>query len=141
MVADIGHLAASPSLTLSEVPEGQLYQCRRRIKRATQFCDARRNVIPHGGFTLHRDQFIPADANFEGRAALGRLPPDVPCVSVHWASFAPRYPPRTPTAKDFAMEGRPVGIAQPPWLGAPDRSEQRRDTFDVLALDKRNQVC
>jgi hypothetical protein len=59
---------------------------------------------------------------------------------MHWASFAPRDPPRTPTAKDFA-EGRPVEIAQPPWLTTPDRPEQRRDKFDVLALDERNQVC
>ena len=67
--------------------------------------------------------FVLADANFEGRAALGRLPPDVPCVSVHRASFAPRDPPRTPTAKDFAEEGRPIEIRQSPWLGAPNRPE------------------
>jgi hypothetical protein len=72
---------------------------------------------------------------------MGLLPPDVPCVGVHWASFAPRDPSRTPTRKDFAVEGRPVEIAQPPRLCAPDRPEQRRDKLDVLALDKRNQVC
>jgi hypothetical protein len=35
---------------------------------------------------------------------------------MHRASFAPGDPARTPTAKDFAVEGRPVEIAQPPWL-------------------------
>jgi hypothetical protein len=60
---------------------------------------------------------------------------------MHRASFAPRNPPRTPATKDFAVEGRPVEIAQPPWLSAPDRPEQRRDKFDVLALDERNQIA
>jgi hypothetical protein len=59
---------------------------------------------------------------------------------VHWASFAPRDPPRTPTTKDFAVEGRPVEIAQPPWLTTPDRPEQRRDKIDALPLHQRDQV-
>jgi hypothetical protein len=40
MVGDTGHFAASPSLTLSAVPEGQPYQCRRQVKCAIQFCGA-----------------------------------------------------------------------------------------------------
>jgi hypothetical protein len=72
---------------------------------------------------------------------VGLLPPDVPCIGMHRASFAPRDPPRTPTAKDFAEEGRPIEIRQSPWLGAPNRPESRRDKFDLLALDKRNQIA
>ena len=70
----------------------------------------------------------------------GVLPPDVPCVGMHRASFAPRDPPRTPTAKDFAVEGRPVEIGQSSWLSAPDRPEQGGDKIDVLLLYKSNQI-
>jgi len=40
MVGDTAHLSASLSLTLSSVPEGQLYQCGKRFECAIQFCDA-----------------------------------------------------------------------------------------------------
>jgi hypothetical protein len=39
MVGDTGHLAASPTLTLSSVPEGQQHQCGKRFECAIQFCD------------------------------------------------------------------------------------------------------
>jgi len=55
---------------------------------------------------------------------------------VRRASFAPRDPSRTPAAKDFAEEGRPVEIGQPPRLGAPDRPGERRDKIDGLAISE-----
>ena len=71
---------------------------------------------------------------------MGRLPPDVPRVGMRWASFAPRDPPRTPTAKDFAVERRPVEITPPAWLGAPDRPEESRGKIDASPLHERDQV-
>ena len=57
MVGDTAHLAASPSLTLSAVPEGQQYQCGRRVKRAIQFCGVRRRCDRSacGGLNAPRD--------------------------------------------------------------------------------------
>src|SRR4029077_2077532 len=73
-------------------------------------------------------------------AAPWLLPPDVPCVGMHRASFGPRDPPRTPTTKDFAEEGRPVEIRQSSWLSTPDRPEQGGDKIDVLPLYERDQI-
>jgi hypothetical protein len=61
------------------------------------------------------------DADLQRRAGPGRLPPDVPCLGVHRASFAPRDPPGTPTAKNFSGEGQSSEIGQPARLCAPDR--------------------
>jgi hypothetical protein len=54
--------------------------------------------------------------------------------------YASRNPPGTPSAKDFAVEGRPVEIGQPA-LSAPDWPEQRRDQIDAVQLCELDQIA
>jgi hypothetical protein len=88
-----------------------------------------------------RDRFMPADANLQRGTGPVRLPPDVPRVSMHRAFLGPRDPARTPTAKDFPEEGRPIEIGQSSWFSATDRPEQSGDKIDVLSLYERDQIA
>ena len=57
MVGDTAHLTTSPSLTLFAVPEGQPYQCRRRVSAQFKFCGVRRRCdrAACGGLNAPRD--------------------------------------------------------------------------------------
>ena len=52
MVGDTAHLAASPSLILSSEPEGQPYQCKKRVSAEFNFATHHKNSRnEHGEFT------------------------------------------------------------------------------------------
>jgi hypothetical protein len=50
---------------------------------------------------ISADEFVFADPDLQGQANLRRLPPNVPCVSVHRASFAFRQSNEDANSKEF----------------------------------------
>jgi hypothetical protein len=114
MVGGTAHLAASPSFALSAAPEGQPYQCRRRVKCAIQLCGVRRRC----------DRSSLVDPTRLGTSQPSgsddRMPEEHSEKSNH--NNPKDKTPRVAT-EGLVVGGQPVGIAHAKLLGRPPASQ------------------